>query len=323
MILNSIKRVFARALILLIAFFAFGMDPLSAQDLVEEEGPPRLPMVERYLIPSTISFGGGYDTAKPEGGYNELWFEADLNQHLHFQPPFFKNRAFIKVNPRVRLRMLALESSPVKTPSFMPNITLFYGLSQFQETYKEAGLTYFSLMLSHHSNGQSGDFYLEDGSINTENGSFSTNFFEFGVNRIWGGKGEEAPLWQAWSRLSLIWHPGFNLNDELDDQYEVLKVALVSNTTRGREYNFELQSYVSYVLLGMDYTFIPGPGSALPRKEAEWYDRSNWGVIFSLGNKKIGDFRWFIRYDHGYDYYNIHFSEPIRRFQFGIMGDPF
>lgn len=34
----------------------------------------------------------------------------------------------------------------------------------------------------HHSNGQDGEFFNEDGSINLENGNFSTNFFEAGFH---------------------------------------------------------------------------------------------------------------------------------------------
>jgi len=33
---------------------------------------------------------------------------------------------------------------------------------------------------AHHSNGQDGDFFLEDGSINTTSGNFATNFFRTG-----------------------------------------------------------------------------------------------------------------------------------------------
>lgn len=283
----------------------------------------RRDVIERYLVPSSVTAGGGYDWAKPQGGTNDLLFEADLNQHLHYQPLWFNNRSFFKINPRVRLRMLALESSPVRTPSFMPNLTWFFGFGNAQAEYRNEGFTYYSVMLSHHSNGQAGDFYSPDGAINTETGSFSTNFLEFGINRVWSVRRFE----QAWSRLSLIWHPGFNRNDELDDQYERLKIALATSTTRGlrlwTDYSFEAQAYVAYTPVGKDYTFIPGSGSSAPRKDAEWYDRTDWGFLVSFGNDRSGDFRWFLKFDYGYDYYNINFFQPIRRLQIGIMGDPF
>ncbi|TDI87377.1 MAG: hypothetical protein E2O77_13275 [Caldithrix sp.] len=285
--------------------------------------PNRRQVIERYLVSSYATAFGGLNFPSGHGKLDDIWVEADINQHWHFQPGFFNDRCFLKINPRVRLRLFQENSTPVKTPSFMPNITLFFGFGKTTEL--TTGFTYYSIMLSHHSNGQAGEFYNPNtDSINIQTGSFSTNFFDFGINRIWG----ENQMLQAWTRLSLIWHPGFNRSDELKDQYEKLKIALTTSTIRGKRrtmgFNMELNGYISYTLKGLDYTLIPGGGvNASTAIKADWKDRVNWGLSMNFGRLDEGDFRYFIKYDHGYDYYNINFWRKIRRLQVGITADPF
>ena len=282
----------------------------------------RRQLIERYLVPSYITFLGGLNYGRGHGALDDLLMEADINQHLHWQPRFFKDKIFLKIIPRVRLRMIREKSSPIRTPSFMPNATAFFGFGKAQASNQNAGFTYYSVMFSHHSNGQAGDFYNQDGAINLLTGSFSTNFLDFGINRVWGLK----RLWQARTRLSLVWHLWFNRNDELDNQFERVKVAVTTSTIRatpgflGR--SVELQGYISYTLSGLDYTFIPGPNAGVSSITATWKDRINWGISISFGKRGGGDFLWFIKIDHSYDYYNINFWQKLRRIQFGIAADP-
>ncbi len=112
----------------------------------------RLQIIERYLVSSYATALGGLNFPGGHGKWDDIWVEADINQHWHFQPCFFKDRFFFKINPRVRLRLFNENSTPVKTPSFMPNITLFFGFGK--TTDLTTGFTYYSIMLSHHSNGQ-------------------------------------------------------------------------------------------------------------------------------------------------------------------------
>ncbi len=314
------KSFFVLITILVCAFAVTNIDlkPCFSQPIRK----PKKQLIERYLIPSYATVLGGLNFAPGHGKWDGLLFEADINQHWHSQPRYFKKKCFFKINPRVRLRTSKEKSSPVRTPSFMPNITLFFGFGKAADT--TTSLTYYSIMLSHHSNGQAGEFYNPDSSINLQTGSFSTNFFDFGINRIWGG----SRLLQAWTRLSLIWHPGFNRSDELEDQYEELKIALTTSTIRGTRriggFHLEFNGYISYTCKGLEYTFIPGGGiNSGTAIKADWNDRINWGLNMSFGRQNDGDFRYFVKYDHGYDYYNIHFWRKLRRIQVGIVADPF
>ena len=67
-------------------------------------------------------------------------------------------------------------SLPVRTPSFMPGVTLYFPLKYMNDKTKR--IYYFSLSGFHHSNGQDGIEFKANGKVNTYNGNFSTNYIE-------------------------------------------------------------------------------------------------------------------------------------------------
>ena len=292
----------------------------GASQLCFSQTSTKRDVIEGSLVQSYITAGGGLNLG---GGHSEkLLFEGDINQHLHFQPRFFGDGVFVKINPRVRVRMINVDSFPIRTPSFMPSATVFFGFGSARNVPGLRGFNVFSVSLTHHSNGQAGSFYNADGSINVEAGSFSTNFFEFGAGRHWGTRS----ILQRWTRVSLIWHPGFNRDAELDDQYEKVKVGLTTSTVRLTGgllgWNVESKGSVFYTVVGLDYVLIPGPGSNASRIMAKWDDKINVGASLSIGKPALGDLRFFFKLDYGYDYYNINFWRRLRRIQIGISADP-
>lgn len=80
------------------------------------------------------------------------------------------------LTPRYKVRILRKESSPVHTPSFMPGATVFYPIKRIKPG--DLKIKYLSVSFFHHSNGQDGAEFNDDGTINTVNGNFSTNYFE-------------------------------------------------------------------------------------------------------------------------------------------------
>ena len=277
-------------------------------------------IIEGTLVQSYITPTGGINLG--DGHSEKLVFEGDINQHLHFQPRFFSDGVFVKINPRVRVRMINVESFPVRTPSFMPSVTVFFGFGSTRDVPGSQGFNVFTLSLTHHSNGQADSFYTANGSINVETGSFSTNFFEFGASRHWGNR----PLLQRWTKFSLIWHPGFNRDDELDDQHETVKVGLTTSTVRSTGgllgWDLEVMGSVFYTIVGRRYVLIPGPASSRSRIKATWEDNVHIGASLSVGRPEMGDLRLFVKLDYGYDYYNINFWRRLRRLQIGISADP-
>ena len=77
---------------------------------------------------------------------------------------------------QIIIRMYDETSNPVRTPSYIPQIT-FYFLTGNKQASKK--LTLFG-RFAHHSNGQDGSFFNDDGNINLINGNFATNFSELG-----------------------------------------------------------------------------------------------------------------------------------------------
>ena len=67
-------------------------------------------------------------------------------------------------------------SLPVRTPSFMPGVTVYAPLGKVYDG--KPNINYVGLAFFHHSNGQDGDAFKNDGSFNLYNGSFATNYVE-------------------------------------------------------------------------------------------------------------------------------------------------
>ena len=83
-----------------------------------------------------------------------------------------------------------------------------------------------------------------------------------------------------------------------------------------------LAGQVAYTLTGRDYTFIPASRTKDPSDEAGFLDKLHLTGQISLGRTDVGDFRWFLKADYGYDYYNIRFFQKLQHIQLGIVGDP-
>lgn len=292
-------------------------------------------IVDANLEASYITAGAGINSTIGRSGYgswDDQVFEAELNHHLHwFNGPSWKNwRGFMKINPKIQLRMFNEESAPVRTPGFLPRATYFF----WQEKERpENRFAYHSVMLSHHSNGQSGDFYNPDGTVNTESGNFSTNFFEVASYLY------RYPDLPEWTKLAIVWHPGFNREDGLKNQYEEWKVeisarssmrslsALWSNAPawlNPEEWRFKAFGSLAYTLLGRDYVVAPPPGGSSARTEkAEWHDNLQLSLSLAIRPPGFNDVNLFVKYDFGYDYYNINFQHEFNRVQIGLAADPY
>ncbi|TFF36541.1 hypothetical protein [Mucilaginibacter psychrotolerans] len=83
-----------------------------------------------------------------------------------------KSRLFVNAFTRVKIRLLNTPGAPVKSPSYMPGIQLFYRLN-----HDVRNPEFLSGGYTHHSNGVRGPTVLPDGSFNPDSGKFSTNFY--------------------------------------------------------------------------------------------------------------------------------------------------
>jgi len=234
-------------------------------------------------------------------GLPPLIFECSLAPH------FFVNQESwpfaIVLTPKVVLRMFNEESTPVRSPSFMPRISVFAWL---QQEVRGKPTVYGSVTLSHHSNGQAGSFLRDDGSINHEDGSFSTNYFEFAMY-VTGFTGS----FLGWSSLSLQWHPGFNQDAELRDRYGLLRMHLASTLVADLPLHGQLNLRIGAIL----DRFQRASKNALTRS----LERFPVSLSYSMTLPGI-DLGVYLGYFIGHDYYNIFFDNLVHAFQIGISG---
>ena len=132
--------------------------------------------VNLHLI-SDISGGNSYITFPTDiGNIEPLWFEAGLKPAFRLRKSR-DSRLMGVLNPNVILRMYRERSYPVRTPSYMPQVTVYYLLDRGSDGRT---LTLFG-RYAHHSNGQDSSFYLGNGEINLLSGDFATNYAEGGM----------------------------------------------------------------------------------------------------------------------------------------------
>lgn len=264
-----------------------------------------IPNIDLTTI-SQVNQGNSYITFPTDiGNIEPLWFEGNLIPNFHIRTN--KNSRLMGVlTPQVIIRMYQEYSFPVKTPSYIPQMTMYYKICR-----EKKNSTAFA-RLAHHSNGQNGDFYLEDGSINLESGDFSTQYFEFGLIRS-------------------FYNTKFNANQFFRTSFE--KHFFESeNLQTGLYSKYRWNSSFSVFKMRQGKTkFIKEKAGFSIRLDAEWmfgdtymgsdksFDRLNIGLKAFYAPKFFEDIGLFIELYHGQDYYNIYFNQQLNVIRFGIM----
>ena len=251
-----------------------------------------------------------------------------------------------------RLRMFDEASNPVRTPSYMPKATI--QLAWMKNRFVERPKSDRTLLngpieiwlvniipFGHHSNGQNGCLFVGqvriDGEcepqdpvvdgpedVNTENGSFSTNYIRFGLEyRRLRLNGDDPVDTRAITRLewgiggSLELNPsgyvGGSISDTLKPLYGATRyrvtadvaagnwrapIPLLNRVNCGRAWAEGYLMFISDAAPVVDDVTTAVEAACLP---------SGWGGA-----------GLFIRYYHGQDYYNAAFLENISRLQFGV-----
>jgi hypothetical protein len=195
-------------------------------------------------------------------------------------------------------------SVPVKTPSYMPRISVFAWLTQKLSPGEYAA--YASLTLSHHSNGQDGKFFLDSGAINHDSGDFSTNYFELSA---YGTRLNQ--MFFGWSQLALVWH-AINQSPELPGRYGLWRLY-AATTLLDTEHPVvgKLSFKIGAVLDSFLHTARSGVGRAL--------ERFPLSVQYTLTVPGF-DLGFYAGYYAGHDYYNIWFDRWVHVIQLGISG---
>jgi hypothetical protein len=235
-------------------------------------------------------------------GLDPLIFESNVVAHFVVNRPSWPFA--VVLSPKIVVRMFNENSSPVKSPSYMPRVTAYFWFQN--ELLPDKPTFYGSVMLSHHSNGQAGDFFDANGAINHDSGSFSTNYLEFSAygTRFFGP-------WFGWSSLSLEWHPGFNEDPELKGRYGLVRAhfasTLLANLPLKGQLNLRLSAILDHFLKTSQQRWV---------RELERFPISLRYTITVPGI----DLGLYLGYYFGHDYYNIYFDRVIHTLQLGISG---
>jgi hypothetical protein len=249
----------------------------------------------------------------------------------------------LSATPMVRLRMFDEESSPVRTPSYMPKATVqiarFTNLSRADESDEEEfsrGPVAMWLLdvipFGHHSNGQTGCLFASEarepggpciesarhqvaGAINKIDGGFSTNYIEamghYGRMHLDAERAPEADYATRWE-----WRggAGFQINPKgfLVGAIDA-ELAAIYGPTR---ILFEAMAArrdggrCGRLDAGIRVQYVHDVPAGLPaittKAEAACLPR-RWGGTGV-----------FVRFYRGQDYYNLGFADAITRLQFGF-----
>jgi hypothetical protein len=258
---------------------------------------------------SQVNQGNSYITFPFEiGNMEELWFEANIIPNFMIRKNK-SSRLMGVLTPQVILRMYREESFPVRTPSYIPQITMYYLIGNRKQV---ENLTVFA-RFAHHSNGQTGSFYLENGEVNHLSGDFSTNFFEAGA--IFTNYNKRLNAHQFFSS-SLEVHPESWSAEELRGRYanirwhhafSIFKLPAGSTGNKEKKANISLKARISWLFGAIDDW---SPASI---------DRMVVDVIFFYHPGFLEEIGLFVQFYHGLDYYNIYFDEHRYMIRFGIM----
>ena len=205
-------------------------------------------------------------------------------------------RAALVLTPKVILRMRTGDSWPVRTPSYMPRMSLYF----FRGPPTASAARFFFVTSSHHSNGQEGDFYLPNGEINDRDGSFSTNFVEVGFQDI---ELDEEGVSNV--RASLEVHPSFVMEPELRGQYSQVRLHL------GSTYTFNDRTATS---IELSHLF----GDAGPASDS-FLKRFQLSVTSSFTCPGLSEVAFFGNVYLGQDYYNMQFERYRSMLRLGII----
>jgi len=248
----------------------------------------------------------------------------------------------LSATPMVRLRVFNEESSPVRTPSYMPKATVQIARFKNLSTADPSDEGEFSrgpiemwlvdvIPFGHHSNGQKGCLFTSQSrdaagvcvesarpqsrAINTTDGSFSTNYVEalmrygrMSLDSERAPEGEYATRWEWRAGAGVQFNPrGYlfgAIDDELAEVYGTTRVIVEAAVARRDEWR------CGRAEAGLRLQYLHDAPVGLPslttKAEAECLPR-RWGGT-----------GLFLRFYRGQDYYNLGFAEAISRLQVGF-----
>lgn len=258
---------------------------------------------------SWVNQGNSYITFPTDiGNIEPLWFEGNVIPNFYIRQNK-TSRLMGVLTPQIIVRMFREESFPVRTPSYIPQITVYYDFKEKRDwpNYSIYG------RIAHHSNGQDGDFFLENGEINLKTGNFSTNYLELGF--ITTNINTRFKAYQFF-KTSFEIHPDAFIQDELKGIYSQYRWHTAFSIFKlSQKENQSLPKKPAFSIKG-ETTWKFGNYNSLVSLSPE---RLNLSLTFYYHPKFLEDIGLFVQYYHGSDYYNMYFDHRLDVLRFGFM----
>jgi hypothetical protein len=275
---------------------------------VEGQNSGSASSAELALI-AQVNQGNSYITFPADiGNIEPLWFEANVSPGFYIRTSK-DSRLMGVLTPQIIIRMYQERSFPVRTPSYMPQITAYYLMSPKKN---KNTLSLFG-KIAHHSNGQDGDFYLENGEVNLLSGDFATNYLEAGIIKTsYISRFDAHQFWKT----SLEIHPTGWSADELEGRYStvrwhntvsIFKLPVTENKNSRRKAQVSLKGETTWM-----FGRVEGWDNFSSK-------RLNLKLTFYYHPKFLEDIGLFAQIYHGMDYYNIYFNHQLDVIRFGLM----
>ena len=277
--------------------------------------------IEAAFDPSYITFTGGLNWSDSIDN-DDLLYEARIAVHFPWinnckkdSPRCTRDDVFRLYAPiRLQVRQYTSDSSPVSTPSYNPGLRLYYWNTSWVNVGKELhSVHYLSLGVHHYSNGQSGEHYT-GGAINTKDGSFSLDYVELAYYyETIDKEGGPDDWWKVNVRKYLT---GWTWESPQHDYYEKWLFE-ASRKKRLNRYGITTQLTAGYK---HDRTYV-SPGDNASFRDNMQYTAE---AFIPVKCPKVRFFHWdnmsvYLRWDKGYDYYNINYQNRINRLQAGLV----
>jgi hypothetical protein len=282
----------------------------QAQDTLSEDIENMFfKMIRTNHEESYITFSQGIGNVEP------LIFEALAAPHFLIRTKT-QGKWGATLSPMILIRMFAEESFPVKSPSYMPQIT-FYRQLDYLPREK---VSYLFFKLAHHSNGQQADFFNEDGSLNKLNGDFATNFIELGA--FFNKKFIQTDHSGEYFKTSFEYHINYHRSEELAGIYSFFRWHndfRLFHIPNNRELNKLNTNPKFQTTLKTTWLF----GDINNASSFNLKERLNVSLTLNYHPDVLKDISLFIDLYSGEDYYNMQFDRRIQVLRFGIQAYTF